>query len=179
MGKYLLSSRPKTHTMKYFVLPLAAVGLVDHLLSEESIGEQVGALKELVCPQVPAEVDCVGALDTYYPDMASCIFNHFILDQDVCTLLGLCSAKKLSQVRDWTCDECHDILKRTSDYMGEEETIAEAVAYLQGDCFCGQPGHSEDCQANIAAFGPIAMPVLAGILVEESDHLCQEVVGVC
>merc|ERR1712029_477119 len=112
MGKYLLSSRSKTHTMKYFVLSLAAIvavsgsgvptcdecktaaaGLVDHLLSEESIGEQVGALKELVCPQVPAEVDCEGALDTYYPDMASCIFNHFILDQDVCTLLGLCSAR--------------------------------------------------------------------------------------
>merc|ERR1711915_792995 len=136
--------------MKYFVLSVAAIvavsgsgvptcdecksaaaGIVEHLLSEESIGEQVKALKELLCPMVPFP-DCEDALDTYYPDMASCTFIHLILEQDVCTLLGLGSAMRVAGIRDWTCDECNDFLKRTPDYMVEEETVAEAVAYLQG-----------------------------------------------
>ena len=29
-------------------------------------------------------------------------------------------------------------MARTADYMSRDETIAEGVAYLQGDCFCGQ-----------------------------------------
>ena len=63
--------------------------------------------------------------------------------------------------------------------MAREETIAEGVTYLQGECFCGQPGHTEDCGDLVATVVPMAMPVLAGVINEKSDHLCQEVAGVC
>ena len=116
----------------------------------------------------------------YFADMASCIYNHFILEQDVCGLLGLCYKNNVKTLTgDWTCDECTDILARTGDYMSREETIAEGVTYLQGECFCGQPGHTEDCADLVATVLPMAMPVLASALNDQSVELCQEVVGVC
>merc|ERR1712113_1229515 len=51
--------------------------------------------------------------------------------------------------------------------------------YLQGDCFCGQDGHTDDCADLVSTIVPLAMPVLAGVLVEQTNELCQEVVGVC
>merc|ERR1719232_231807 len=155
----------------------ASADLVDRLLGEESLAEQIAILKLVVCPQLPAEVDCEGVLDMWFADMASCIYNHFILEQDVCALLGLCSQRGL--VRDWTCEECTDILARTADYMSREETIAEGVTYLQGECFCGQDGHTDDCPNLVQTVLPLALPVLAAALNEQAAELCQEVVGVC
>merc|ERR1712083_884910 len=86
---------------------------------------------------------------------------------------------KLNQVRDWTCDECKDILARTAKFMGQEDTITEAIAYLQGDCYCGQDGHTADCPDLVATVLPLALPVLGNALNEQSTELSQEVVGVC
>ena len=36
---------------------------------------------------------CEGILDMWYADMATCIFNHFILESDACSLAGLCYEK--------------------------------------------------------------------------------------
>jgi len=160
----------------------AVVDLVTRLTSPESIAEQIAILKLTVCPQLP-DIDCEGTLDMWFADMANCIYNHFMLEQDVCgELLGLCYKKRMTlveRVSDWTCEECTDILARTADYMAAEDTIAEGVAYLQGDCFCGQDGHTEDCGALVETVVPMALPVLAAALMEQSTELCQEVVGVC
>merc|ERR1712013_592361 len=67
----------------------------------------------------------------------------------------------------------------SADYMAADETIAEGVEYLQGECFCGQDGHTDDCGALVSTIVPLAMPALAGVLVEQTTELCQEVVGVC
>merc|ERR1711971_816631 len=112
----------------------AVTDLVARLLSEESLAEQKAILKLTVCPQLP-DIDCEGTLDMWFPDMAGCIYNHFMLEQDVCgELLGLCYKKSqkvqlLERVSDWTCEECTDILARAADYMSSEETVTEAVAY--------------------------------------------------
>ena len=63
--------------------------------------------------------------------------------------------------------------------MQDEATVAEGVVYLQGDCFCGQDGHSADCADMVAGIVPLAMAVLAGVLVDQEIEICQEVVGVC
>merc|ERR1711955_89996 len=82
MGTCCLADSSSTITMKYFILALAAIGavsasgavtcdecqtaasdLVDRLLSEESIAEQIAILKLVVCPQLPADIDCEGTLD--------------------------------------------------------------------------------------------------------------------
>merc|ERR1712066_1197608 len=77
----------------------AAQDFVSHLLTEESIAEQVQLMKDNVCPQLGID-GCEGILDMWYADMATCIFNHFIIEGDACSLAGLC------YVRDWTCEEC-------------------------------------------------------------------------
>merc|ERR1711884_1026486 len=93
----------------------AVTDLVARLLSEESLAERKAILKLTVCPQLP-DIDC------------------YKKSQKV---------QLLERVSDWTCEECTDILARAADYMSSEETVTEAVAYLQGDCFCGQDGHTE------------------------------------
>merc|ERR1711944_93056 len=161
MGVVTQNFHLKQLTMKLFLV-LAAVGaasaassnavtceecqkgaadLVDHLLTPESLGEQAGFLKVLVCPQTPDPAGCEAAVDQWFPDMANCIYTHFVLDGDVCSRLGLCKKMSMFTPRDWTCEECTDILARTADYMSADETIAEGVEYLQGECFCGQAGH--------------------------------------
>jgi hypothetical protein len=122
---------------------------------------------------------CMAAIDGYFGDMASCIYNHFVLEGDVCSRLGLCKKASIFTPRDWTCEECTDVLARTAAYMSDPETIAQGVEYLQGDCFCGADGHTADCAGLVSSVVPIAMPVLAGVLVDQTVELCQEVVGVC
>merc|ERR1712233_79481 len=151
MGTCCLADSSSTISMKYFILALAAIGavsasgavtcdecqtaasdLVDRLLSEESIAEQIAILKLVVCPQLPADIDCEGLLDAEFVAMATCIYNEFILNQDVCGRLGLCyKENKLTQVRDWTCDECKDILARTAEYMGQVDTLMTAQTLSQ------------------------------------------------
>merc|ERR1712154_19284 len=111
----------------------AAQDFVSHLLTEESLAEQVQLMKDNVCPQLGMD-GCEGILDMWYADMATCIFNHFII---------------------------------------------EGVTHLQGDCFCGAEGHTEDCPALVQAVVPLAMPVLAAALTEKTVEHCQEIAGVC
>merc|ERR1711892_1544716 len=33
---------------------------------------------------------CEANVDMWFPDMAGCIYNHFVLEGDVCSRLGLC-----------------------------------------------------------------------------------------
>ena len=58
--------------------------------------------------------------------------------------------------------------------MQDPAIVAEGVEYLQGECFCGQDGHSDD-----SSIAPLAIPVLAGVLNQQTTELCQEVLGVC
>merc|ERR1711971_578913 len=157
----------------------AAQDFVGHLLSEESLAEQTQILKDNVCPQLGMD-GCEGILDMWYADMASFIFNHFILESDACSLAGLCYKKSaMAKMRDWTCEECTMLMSGLADFMVQEETIAEGVAHLQGDCFCGAEGHTEDCPALVEAVVPLAMPVLAAALSEKAVEHCQEIAGVC
>merc|ERR1739838_1138580 len=198
MGVYNKKQNPKLK-MKFLVL-LAAIGcasaassnavtcdecqagaaaLVDHLLSDASIAEQGAILKAVVCPQLDDAAGCEVVIDTWFGDIATCIYNHFVLDADVCSRLGLCKKAAIFTPRDWTCEECTDVLVRTAAYMSEEETITEGIEYLQGDCFCGADGHTADCGDLVSAVVPLAMPVLPQTLAEQNVELCQELVGVC
>merc|ERR1711982_161033 len=82
-------------------------------------------------------------------------------------------------VRDWTCEECTDILAKVAEFIKDPETVEKGVAYLQGECFCGQPDHTDDCNDLVSQLLPPAMEVLSGVLIETTTELCQDVVGVC
>ena len=60
---------------------------------------------------------------------------------------------------------------RVAAFMAEEETIQEAITFLQG--------HTEDCPDLINMILPQIVPVLSSVLQEQTDELCQDIVGVC
>eukprot|EP00091_Calanus_sinicus_P019396 TRINITY_DN4855_c0_g1_i2.p1 TRINITY_DN4855_c0_g1~~TRINITY_DN4855_c0_g1_i2.p1 ORF type:complete len:208 (-),score=80.66 TRINITY_DN4855_c0_g1_i2:74-631(-) len=155
------------------------VALVDHLLTDASLAEQTEILKAVVCPQLEDADACTATIDMWFNDIATCIYNHFIVETDVCTEFGICKKASIFTPRDWTCEECTNLLTMASAVMEDEATVAEGVEYLQGECFCGADGHSADCADMVAGIVPLAMPVLAGVLVDQEVELCQEILGVC
>merc|ERR1711915_1084735 len=91
MGVVQVTSNLNNLTMKFFVL-LAAIGaasaassnavtcdecqqgaaaLVDHLLTSESLDEQAGFIKALVCPETADPAACEAAVDMWFADMAT------------------------------------------------------------------------------------------------------------
>merc|ERR1711892_401912 len=156
---------------------VAAAGLIDRLTSEESIAEQIGIMIAAVCPSFPAELDCEGQLTMWWGDAANCLFNEFLGAPDACMRLGYCDVKSLTG--EWTCEDCQGIMGRVAAYMEEQETIDAAVAFLSGECFCGQPEHNDECPATIEILIPAAIPILGMVLREQTDELCQDIVGVC
>merc|ERR1712055_182526 len=149
----------------------AAQGLVERLTSEASIAEQTDILIATVCPMAPDAAACEAMLTQWWGDMANCLYPAFLGAADACERLGLCYKR--------TCDECTDIINTIAAFMQEEETIQQGVDLLQGDCFCGTDGHSAECPDLVASLAGPAMQVLAGVLMETSAELCQDVVGVC
>merc|ERR1719295_982748 len=107
--------------MKLLLLVVAAAGVAQGAVTCD---ECQAAAQDFVSPQLGID-GCEGILDMWYADMATCIFNHFIIEGDACSLAGLC------YVRDWTCDECSMLMSGLADFMLQEETIAEGVSYLQ------------------------------------------------
>merc|ERR1712055_121198 len=163
--------------MKVFLL-FAAAGLVDRLLTPESIEEQIGILIATVCPGAPDPASCEMGMTKYWGDMAGCLYPEFIGNSDVCIILGLCE-KSNPLVKDWTCEDCTAIMATVAELIKDPAIVAEGVAFLQGECFCGQPGHTEQCSDLVAQTIPPAMEVLSGVLIETTPELCQDVVSVC
>merc|ERR1711899_300532 len=156
---------------------VAAAGLLERLTSEESINEQMGILISQVCPQAADAAACEAGLSMWWSDMANCLYPAFIGAGDACERLGLCKVK--SVLGDWTCDDCTAIMTRVADFMKEADTIAQGVAILQGECFCGAAGHTPECPGLVAGLAAPAMQVLSAVLMELTPELCQDILGVC
>nr|AQS22570.1 putative protein LOC100176110 isoform X2 [Pseudodiaptomus poplesia] len=159
----------------------AAGGLRDHLQTDESIAEQISILSQTVCVFADIPSECEELLNLYWAEMAGVLYNHFLEPAKSCQLLELCSKKsnKMYLPRDWSCEDCTDIMMRLGIYMADKETVNEAVELLQGDAFCGNGSHSEDCLMMVKDFVTAALPVMAQVLDGKSAELCQAVVGVC
>merc|ERR1712045_285601 len=155
----------------------AAQGLLERLTSAESIEEQTGILISQVCPQAADQTMCEEGLAMWWGDMAKCLYPAFIGASDACQRLGLCKVK--SVLGDWTCDDCTAIMTRVSDFMVEPDTIAQGTGILQGECFCGAPGHTDLCPDLVAGLAAPAMQVLSAVLMETTPELCQDILGVC
>jgi hypothetical protein len=85
--------------------------------------------------------------------MANCLYPAFIGAADACERLDLCKAK------DWTCEDCTGLMSRVAAFMKEETTIAQGLGILQGECFCGAAGHTDDCAALVESLAAPAMQV--------------------
>merc|ERR1712080_17389 len=130
-----------------------------------------------LCPQAADAAACEEGLTMWWSDMAMCLYPAFIGGGDPCGQLGLFKVK--SALGDWTCDDCTDIMTRVSEFMKKDETIAQGIAILQGECFCGAEGHTDDCPALVEGLAAPVMQVLAAVLMETTPELCQDIVGVC
>merc|ERR1711909_42317 len=158
----------------------AAADLVARLLSEESLAEQVQILAATVCPQSPDPAACEEAVAQYWGQIAACLYPNFLGD-DACVTLGVCTKRTYRPTpKDWTCEECTDIMGRLAVFMADPATIAEGVTIVQGECFCmNGDDHGEDCAADAEMFLQQAMPVLAQVLMDTTPELCQDIAGVC
>merc|ERR1711942_428025 len=197
MGTPVLSAESKTplNTMKLLLLLAAigyvsavptcdeckeaAAGLVARLTTDASIEEQKGILIAVGCPAAPDAAACEAGVTQWWGDMANCLYPAFLGTDDACIQLGYCTIKMWTQPRDWTCEDCTTTIDRAAAYMQEPATIDAGLSLLQGDCFCGAAGHTDDCPDLVAMLIPGAMPILAGVLTDTSTELCQDVVGVC
>merc|ERR1711993_201192 len=155
----------------------AAAGLLARLTSADSIAEQTGILISQVCPQAADAAACEAGLSQWWGDMAMCLYPAFIGAGDACEQLGLCKVK--SVLGDWTCDDCTDIMTRVANFMKDPETIAQGVAVLTGECFCGAEGHTAERPDLVNSLAAPCMEVLSAVLMETTPELCQDIVGVC
>merc|ERR1711955_42544 len=155
----------------------AAAGLLERLTSPESIAEQMAILISQVCPQAADAAACEEGLTMWWSDMAMCLYPAFIPGDNPCGLLGLCKVK--SVLGDWTCDDCTDIMTRVAEFMKKDETIAQGITVLEGECFCGAEGHTAACPALVESLAAPVMQVLSAVLMETTPELCQDIVGVC
>merc|ERR1711892_233783 len=118
MGAVQESSPNPNLKMKFLVL-LAAIGCASAASSNA-----------VTCDECQAGA---AALVDHLLSDASLAEQGAILKGVVCSRLGLCKKAAIFTPRDWTCEECTDVLARTAAYMADEATIAEGVIYLQGD----------------------------------------------
>merc|ERR1712241_1582953 len=72
----------------------AVAGFKDHLLSEESLGEQQAILTLAACPQAPDPAQCEQWVATYWAGIAEVLFTWLTDVKDPCGSLGLNLCKK-------------------------------------------------------------------------------------
>merc|ERR1719431_1616835 len=122
--------------------------LVDRLTSPSSIAEQIAILTAVVCPQLSPDMNCEELLNTWWGDAATCMYTHIADSSPTpCVQLGYCASRRAltQQARDWTCEECTSILVKVSDLLQDQDIIDDSIGHLQGECFCGAGGHTDDC----------------------------------
>merc|ERR1719430_1135892 len=112
-------------------------------------------------------------------EAAAGLLPAFIGASDACEQLGLCRRSPRTLLGDWTCDDCTSIMTRVADFMVDPATIAEGVGILQGECFCANGSHTEECPGLVEGLAAPAMMVLSEVLKETTPELCQDIVGVC
>merc|ERR1712236_61141 len=100
----------------------ASQGLVERLTTDASLEEQAGILIATLCPQAPDADACEAGIAKWWAPMAKCLFPEFLGGADVCVRPGLCEAGRHPLVRDWTCEECTDVLAKVAEFIKDPET---------------------------------------------------------
>merc|ERR1711862_1054352 len=95
-------------------------GEADH---DASLEEQAGILIATLCPQAPDADACEAGIAKWWAPMAKCLFPEFLGGADVCVRLGLCEAGRHPLVRDWTCEECTDVLAKVAEFIKDQRLL--------------------------------------------------------
>jgi len=148
-----------------------------YLMTADSIAEQTELLVAILCPQADDPAVCDSAIRGYWSGIATAMYPVFLEANSVCSQLGVCKKTFLAAP---TCDECTGSIGAVADVIESEAQIAEIIAFLEGDGYCGSLGDA-DCVAVVDALMPYAMPTLAGLLRERAAQFCCDLSteGVC
>merc|ERR1711992_18882 len=118
-----------------------------------------------LCPQVEASEECVEGLPDFWKQVAMVLWpGYYNADAE-----WMCAP--LCKVREITCEECFDGLKKGVEQLLQEETIAAIVEALSGDAFCAQSEDAERCAAAIETLIPLALPALTANPDEEAGKM--------
>merc|ERR1711970_1515423 len=108
------------------------------------------------------DADCVKVVDALMP---------YAMPNSVCSQLGVCKKNLKTLMTGPTCDECTGSIAQVATVIESEAQIAEIIAFLEGDGYCGSRGDA-DCVKVVDALMPYAMPALAGLLRERAAQFC-------
>merc|ERR1712058_5060 len=148
--------------------------LLARITGEESLAEQAAILTGTLCPGAPDPDMCAASLPEQWPIIGGILFPEFLQADAICDDVGICYLFK-----EITCEDCEAGVSYITGLMRDEGEVAAAVAFLQGDAYCGQAEDPANCGELIAALIPAAMDVLASAFEETSVEICQDVNGVC
>merc|ERR1712098_1038905 len=137
--------------------------LLARITGEESLAEQAAILTWALCPGAPDPDMCAASLPEQWPIIGGILFPEFLQADAICDDVGICYLFK-----EITCEDCEAGGSYVTGLMRDEGEVAAAVAFLQGDAYCGEL---------IAALIPAAMDVLASAFEETSVEICQDVNG--
>ena len=159
----------------------ASVALLARLLTTDSIAEQIAVLITSLCPMAEDPAACEVGLNGNWELMANVLYPVFLDPQDACERADKCESTLTTSAhrREWTCDECTGAIYILAAFMEEKMTINDAITLLQGESFCGNGEHSEDCGELVAALMPLALPILASLVADSASAICLDIVGVC
>ena len=159
----------------------AAVAFMDRLLTTDSITEQISVLVTSLCPLAEDPATCEAGLNGNWEAIANILYPVFLEPEEACERADICKPTLTTPAyaREWTCEECTGAVYIFAAFIEEENTIEDAIVLLQGEQFCGNGEHTEDCGQLVAELMPEALPVLAVLFAESAAPLCLEILGVC
>merc|ERR1712243_38930 len=123
------------------------------------------------CPGAPDPDACEAGLPVQWPIIGAVLFPEFLKGDAICGDTGVC--------REITCEDCQAGIEYITGLMRMKNSLAMAVAFLQGDAYCGNAPDPANCGDLVAQLIPIAMDVLASAFTETQVEICQDVNGVC
>merc|ERR1719228_2503447 len=132
---------------------------------------QTELLVAILCPQAADPAECDAAIRGYWSGIATAMYPVFLEANSVCSQLGVCKKNLKTLMTGPTCDECTGSIAQVATVIESEAQIAEIIAFLEGDGYCGSLGDA-DCVKVVDAPMPYAMPTLAGLLRERAAQFC-------
>ena len=115
---------------------------------------------------------CQQFLESWWPDMATCLYQEWILTNLTCLYLGGCQHVS----HPWLCADVSHLLSQVLTDSGSLSISQGAEGVLHGSCFCNSSEHMEDptCNSTVSSLVPMVLPAVSDWLASRTDWLCTD-----
>ena len=143
------------------------VSLLSQMSTGPSLTEQSLYLTQH-CTSIPDN----DTLVSWWPDMATCLYQKWVLPDFTCLYLGGC--QHVSQP--WLCQDVSHLMSQLFADTGSLSVNQGAEALLHGDCFCGNPDHIIDsaCNSTVSSLLPMVLPGMSDWITNRTDWMCTD-----